>query len=450
MGPAMTKNSLRIFTLSLLASVALTGIAGAPPAVLAHASGDSASKPGLQHELDLMADVIRQVHESYVDEPSDPKMIEGAINGMLSALDPHSSYMNEKEFAELRDDLTGQFSGLGIEVTMDRDAIRVVAPMPGTPAARAGLRVNDLITKIDGDSVGKEGLDGSLARMRGPAGSDVKLTISRPGTEQPFDVTVRRDVVHVNPVTARAEGDVGYIEISTFSEETPGAVTAAISDLEAKMGARLKGYVIDLRNDPGGLLDQAVAVAGQFLKAGKIVSVKGRGGEEIARAGAVDGDITHGAPVVVLINGGTASAAEIVTGALQDNKRATVVGTRSFGKGTVQNIIPLGKGKGALRLTIARYYTPSGRSIQAQGIMPDVVVAEENPAATKVEAPSESSLKNHLKNPDGDETAILSDYVADTPEKDTQLQYALALLRKSPIVAATAPVSKAVAAGQGS
>lgn len=446
----MTNNSVRIFTLSLLASVALTGIMGASPAVLAHATSDSAGKRSLQHELDLMADVIRQVHESYVDEPSDPKMIEGAINGMLSALDPHSSYMNEKEFSELRDDLAGQFGGLGIEVTMDKDAIRVVAPLPGTPAARAGLRVNDLITKIDGDSVGKDGLDGSLARMRGPAGSDVKLTIFRPGTEQPFDVTIRRDVVHLNPVTARAEGDIGYIEISTFSEETPGAVKAAVSDLEAKVGTGLKGYVIDLRNDPGGLLDQAVAVAGQFLKASKIVSVKGRGGEEIARAGAVDGDITHGAPVVVLINGGTASAAEIVTGALQDNKRATVVGTRSFGKGTVQNIIPLGKGKGALRLTIARYYTPSGRSIQAQGIMPDVVVAEDNPDAIKTAAPSESSLKNHLKNPDGDETAALSDYVADTPEKDTQLQYALALLRKSPVVAATAPVSKTAAAGQGS
>jgi carboxyl-terminal processing protease len=453
MDRAVTSKSIRVFAWSLVSAAALMGILIALPAGQAHTASHQAGSSGLQSKLDLLGDVIEHVHAQYVDRPDDAKMVEGAINGMLATLDPHSSYMNAKQYAEMQEDMSGEFGGLGIEIKLMSDALKIVAPIDDTPATRAGLRANDLITKIDGKPVDMSNIDGSVAQMRGPLGAPVTLTISRNGVEQPFDVTLKRDVIHLSPVKARVEDNVAYLAISSFTEQTPAAVEKAIAGLKDQIGSSLKGYVLDLRNDPGGLLDASITVTGQFLKAGKIVSVKGRNGLELEHAEAVAGDITNGKPIVVLINGATASAAEIVTGALQDDKRATVVGTRSFGKGTVQNIIPLGKGNGALRLTTARYYTPSGRSIQAKGIDPDIVVEENVPAQIRaklsaVTVPGEGSLSNHLKNPEGDENAAASlAYIPEKAEDDTQLQYALGLIRGTAVVAA-GPSSKLPRDGQ--
>jgi carboxyl-terminal processing protease len=355
----------------------------------------------------------------------------------------------------MQNDLSGEFGGVGLEVTADNGAVRVVSPIDGTPAARANLRAGDIITSIDGTPVGKSGLANSVDRMRGPLGSKVTLTISRTGTDKPFDVTLTRAIVHVSPVKARVEGDVAYLSITSFSGRTSSALQTAIKDLKGKIGPELKGYVLDLRNDPGGLLDEAISVSGQFITSGRIVTVKGRGDQEVEHADATAGDIVDGKPIVVLINGGTASAAEIVAGALQDDKRATIVGTRSFGKGTVQTIIPIGKNNGALRLTTARYFTPSGRSIQAKGIEPDIVVSEAVPADLKgktvaSEAMGEGSLSNHLKNPDGgdENTHASPTYVSDKPETDTQLQYALGLLRGNSQLASGAASKPVVGGGK--
>lgn len=437
----MREKRVRIFAWSLISAAALAGIVATLTTVQAHTVPHQIDV-GLQSKLDLLGDVLEQVHEQYVDKPDDAKIVEGAINGMLAALDPHSSYMNAKQYAEMQEDMSGQFGGVGLEVTIENDHLKILSPIDGAPAARAGLRANDLITKIDGTPVDKANIGGAVAKMRGPVGATVTLTISRGGVEEPFDVALKRNVIRVDPVKFRAEGSVGYLAISSFTDETSIGVEKAIEELKQTIGASLKGYVVDLRNDPGGLLDAAIAVSGDFLKTGKIVNVKGRDGSELEHADAVAGDITDGKPIVVLINGGTASAAEIVAGALQDDKRATIVGTRSFGKGTVQSIIPLGKGKGALRLTTARYYTPSGRSIQAKGIDPDIAVEQKIPASlgaklSTFSVPSEGSLSNHLKNPNGDESASASlAYVPDNPADDTQLQYALGLLGKSSVAAA--------------
>jgi carboxyl-terminal processing protease len=443
-------NNFRVFSCSIVAVAAFAGLSFALPAVEAHTVSPQANT-GTQNELNLLTRVIEQVHANYVDKPDDAKMIEGAINGMLAALDPHSSYMNAKQYADMQKDLSGEFGGVGLEVTADSGAVRVLSPIDGTPAAHAGLRAGDIITSIDGEPVGTTGLANSVDRMRGPLGSKVTLTITRTGTDKPFEVTLTRALVHVNPVKARVEGDVAYLSISSFSGRTSTALQTAIKDLKNKIGPQLKGYVLDLRNDPGGLLDEAISVSGQFITSGRIVTVKGRGDQDVEHADVTAGDITDGKPIVALINGGTASAAEIVAGALQDDKRATIVGTRSFGKGTVQTIIPIGKSNGALRLTTARYFTPSGRSIQAKGIEPDIVVNEAIPADLKgktvaSEAMGEGSLSNHLKNPDGgDENAHASPtYVSDKPETDTQLQYALGLLRGNSQLASGA-ASKPVA-----
>lgn len=443
----MKKKNLRTFSLGLASAAVSAGFLLTLSSVEAHTLSYQSDK-GTQDALNLLATVIEQVNTNYVDKPNDSKMVEGAISGMLAALDPHSSYMDAKQYVDMQKDLSGEFGGVGLEVTADNNSVRVMSLIDGTPAARAGLRPNDTITSIDGEPIGKSSLADSVDRMRGAVGSTIKLTISRAGTDKPFDVTLKRALVHVNPVKARAEGDVAYLAISSFSERTGTALATAIGDLQQKLGPSLKGYVLDLRNDPGGLLDEAVTVSGQFIKAGKIVSVKGRGDKDVEHADAVAGDITNGKPIVVLINGGTASAAEIVAGALQDDKRATIVGTRSFGKGTVQNIIPLGRDKGALRLTTARYFTPSGRSIQAKGIEPDIVVSEKTPPDMKEkiaasEAMGEGSLSNHLKNPDGEENAHASPtYVSTKPEDDTQLQYALELLRGTTPQLASGAASK--------
>ncbi len=379
------------------------------------------------------------MRSDYVEKPDDSKLIESAINGMLMALDPHSAYLNPKHFRDMQVQTRGEFGGLGIEVTMENGVVKVVSPIEDTPAAKAGIQSGDLITALDKEQIQGLTLQEAVEKMRGPVNSPITLTIVRKGVDDPFDVKVTRDVIHINPVKYNAEDDVGYIRITTFNEQTTANLQSAVENLKKEIGPKLKGYVIDLRNNPGGLLDQAISVSDDFLDQGAIVLTKGRNLEETQRSNARAGDITDGQKLVVLINGGSASASEIVAGALQDHHRATIVGTRSFGKGSVQTIIPLGS-NGALRLTTARYYTPSGRSIQAKGIEPEAVVEEQLPDDLKDKAAAqatrgEADLRGHLKGEDEqsgtppEEESGSSSYVAPEKDKDTQLQYALDLLR---------------------
>ncbi|MBV9522476.1 MAG: S41 family peptidase [Alphaproteobacteria bacterium] len=352
-------------------------------------------------QLNLFAEVFERVRSDYVEEVSDEQLVEAAINGMLTSLDPHSSYLNAKNFKDMQVQTRGEFGGLGIEVTMENGLVKVVSPIDDTPAAKAGLKPNDLITHLDGDPILGLTLPEAVEKMRGPVNSSVKLTIRREGRE-PFDVTLSRAVVKIQSVKSHMEGDnIGYIRITSFNEQTDSGLQAAVKTLKEKAGNKLAGYVLDLRNNPGGLLDQAIAVSNDFLQRGEIVSTRGRRADDAQRYNARPGDITNGLPVVVLINGGSASASEIVAGALQDHRRAILLGTRSFGKGSVQTIIPL-PGHGAIRLTTARYYTPSGRSIQAKGIEPDITV---EPAKIEKIAQGdafrhEADLKGALKNTD--------------------------------------------------
>ena len=352
-------------------------------------------------QLNLFGDVFERVRADYVEKPDDSKLVESAINGMLAGLDPHSSYMDPKSFRDMQVQTRGEFGGLGIEVTMEDGLVKVVAPIDDTPAAKAGVMANDIITKLDDEAVQGLTLNQAVEKMRGPVNTKIKLTIMRKGADKPIDVTIVRDVIRVKSVRSHTEGDdVGYIRITQFNEQTTDGLKKAINDLNSQLGAdKIKGYIVDLRNNPGGLLDQAISVSDAFLDKGEIVSTRGRNAEETQRFNARPGDLTKGKPVIVLINGGSASASEIVAGALQDHKRATLVGTRSFGKGSVQTIIPLGAGNGALRLTTARYYTPSGRSIQAKGITPDIEVLQDVPDDLKArtDTKGEASLRGHLK-----------------------------------------------------
>lgn len=322
--------------------------------------------------LNVFSETLKRAKTDYVDEVSEDKLIENAINGMLSSLDPHSSYLDSDTFKDMREQTKGEFGGLGIEVTMDNGWIKIISPIDDTPAFKAGLQAGDYITHIDGTTVLGETLTQAVEKMRGPLNSKVKLTIRRKDKE-PFDVTLARDSIKIRSVKTEDKGNVGYIRISSFSETTTKDVETAISKIKKEHPEDLSGYVLDLRNNPGGLLDQAVSVADLFLDEGEIVSTRPRRDDEMQRYNATKGDITNKMPIVVLINEGSASAAEIVAGALQDHKRAVVVGMRSFGKGSVQTVIPI-TGFGAIRLTTARYYTPSGRSIQAKGIEPDIVI----------------------------------------------------------------------------
>jgi carboxyl-terminal processing protease len=393
----------------------------------------STTNSELYRQLNLFGEVLERVRSDYVEKPDDSKLIEAAINGMLMSLDPHSYYLNPRELREMQVQTSGEFGGLGLEVTMQEGVIKVVSPIDGTPAARAGLQSGDLITSVDKKQVLGLTLQEAVEKMRGPPRAPITLTIVRKGVDHPIDVKLVRSVIHVIPVKYQAEDDVGYIYITSFNEQTTADLQKAIKALKRQIGPKLKGFIIDLRNDPGGLLDQAIGVADAFLDQGTIVITKGR--EEMQRSDASPGDITDGKKLVVLINGGSASAAEIVAGALQDHHRATLVGTRSFGKGSVQTIIPLGS-NGALMLTTARYYTPSGRSIQAKGIEPDAVVEEELPedmskAPNNVEG--EANLRGHLRaegegNNSPEENGS-SSYVPPEKNKDTQLQYALELMR---------------------
>src|SRR5713101_3961848 len=324
-------------------------------------------------QLNLFGDVFELVRNGYVDEVKDDTLVEGAINGMLTALDPHSNYLNAKNFNDMKVQTRGEFGGLGIEVSMESGLVKVVSPIDDTPAAHAGLKPGDLITHLDGTPVQGLTLPEAVEKMRGPVNSDINLTIRREGRE-PFDVKLTRAVIRIQSVRSHLESNnIGYVRITSFNEQTDVGLNNAMKNLKAQASNKLIGVVLDLRNNPGGLLDQAVAVSDAFLDKGEIVSTRGRRSEDAQRYNARTGDIAAGLPVVVLINGGSASASEIVAGALQDHHRAILLGTRSFGKGSVQTIIPLA-GHGAMRLTTARYYTPSGRSIQAKGIDPDIVV----------------------------------------------------------------------------
>ena len=401
----------------------------------------SATTPNSQiyKQLDLFGDVLERVRSDYVEQPDDAKLIETAINGMLSGLDPHSAYLNAKHFQDMQVQTRGEFGGLGIEVTMEKGVVKVVAPIDDTPAANAGILANDLITHLDNKSIVGLTLTEAVGRMRGPVNTEIILTVVRDGVEDPLDIKIKRAVIRINAVKSRAEadGEIGYIKVTTFNEKTHANLVKAVQKLEKEHAGKLKGYIVDLRNNPGGLLDQAVAVSDDFLDKGAIVLTKGRNLQETQRSQARVGDITGGKKVAVLINGGSASASEIVAGALQDHDRATIIGTRSFGKGSVQTIIPLG-GHGALRLTTARYYTPSGRSIQAKGIDPDIIVEQETPEEIKKReerAPrGEANLRGHLT-PEGgeeEEKSGSSTFVPKEKEQDQQLQYAIAWLLGKP------------------
>ena len=324
-------------------------------------------------QLNLFGDVFERVRADYVEEVSDSKLIEAAINGMLSSLDPHSSYLNAQRFKDMQVQTKGEFGGLGIEVTMENGLVKVVSPIDDTPAFRAGIQAGDYITRLDGEQVLGLTLSEAVERMRGPIGSDISLTIRRKGVEAPIEVKITRAIIKIRSVRGRVEEDAAYIRITSFTEQTERELERNFAKLSKELGDKMTGVIIDLRNNPGGLLDQAVAVSDAFLDKGEIVSTRGRRPDSIQRFNARPGDLAKGRPIIVMINGGSASASEIVAGALQDHRRALILGTRSFGKGSVQTIIPL-SGQGAIRLTTARYYTPSGRSIQAKGIEPDIIV----------------------------------------------------------------------------
>lgn len=437
----------------------MTGLAGATTLLnVTQTYSATSTNSELYRQLDLFGDVLERVRSDYVEKPDDTKLIESAINGMLSALDPHSSYLSPKSYRDMQVQTRGEFGGLGIEVTMENGVVKVVSPIDDTPAAKAGLQANDLITHLDGEQIVGLTLEQAVEKMRGPVNTPIMLTVVRKGVDEPFDVKVVRDIIRINAVKSHNEGDVAYIKVTTFNEQTHTNLVKAIEQAKNTIGRdKIKGYVIDLRNNPGGLLDQAIAVSDDFLERGAVVLTKGRNNEETQRAQAHAGDLTGGKKIAVLINGGSASASEIVAGALQDHKRATIIGTRSFGKGSVQTIIPLGA-SGAIRLTTARYYTPSNRSIQAKGIDPDIVVEQELPedlkkkAAAIERARGEASLRGHLKNPETEtleengkkvkEVSGSSAYVPKEPEKDTQLQYALSFLRGTATGGKTAGVTQ--------
>jgi len=362
-------------------------------------------------QLNLFGDVFERVRADYVEKVTDEQLIESAINGMLTSLDPHSSYLNKKSYEDMQVQTKGEFGGLGIEVTMENGLVKVVSPIDDTPAARAGLQPGDLIVSLDGEAVMGLSLNEAVDKMRGPIDTPIKIGVRRGPSGEPFEVTLKRAVIKVQSVRSRVEGDIGYIRITSFNEQTQSGLEKAIQSFDKDQAGKFKGYILDLRNNPGGLLDQAVSVSDSFLERGEIVSTRGNKKDDAVRfnAKAKSSDIVKGAPLVVLINNGSASASEIVSGALQDHKRAIVMGTQSFGKGSVQTIIPL-PGHGAMRLTTARYYTPSGRSIQQLGITPDIVVpvakVEEVQAGPKRrEADLKGALVNDQRNKAGAQPA---------------------------------------------
>jgi carboxyl-terminal processing protease len=403
--------------------------------------------------LSLFGDVFERVRAEYVEPVNDRDLIENAINGMLTGLDPHSNYMNAKSYRDMQVQTRGEFGGLGIEVTQDNGFIKVISPIDDTPASRAGVKPGDLILALDGKTVEGLSLNDAVDKMRGPPNSSIKLTIRREGVDAPLELALTREVIHIQVVKSHLEGtDIAYVRVTSFSEQTDSGLRKAVADLKQQAGGKLRGIVLDLRNNPGGLLDQAVAVSDDFIEQGEIVSTRARHPEDSQRWNAKSGDISNGLPMVVLINGGSASASEIVAGALQDHLRAILLGTRSFGKGSVQTVIPV-TGGGAMRLTTARYYTPSGRSIQGLGITPDVPVASSREERPHFLPDREADLNRALTNSGGtpqevapprtDLPAMVHDvpkmppegwptYDPIKPDTDFQLQQALAVVRAMP------------------
>ncbi len=358
-----------------------------------------AEKPtSVYEQLDLFGDIFERIRAQYVEQIDERKLIEAAINGMLTSLDPHSSYLPAEAYSEMREQTRGEFGGLGIEVTQEEGFVKVVSPIDGTPAAEAGIKAGDFITQVNGENLAGLTLDEAVNMMRGPVGSEIVVTIAREGTDEPFDVTIIRDTIKIAAVKARTDQQTVILRITTFSDQTFSGLEEGIRKSVEELGGidKVNGFVLDLRNNPGGLLTQAIAVSDAFLEKGEIVSTRGRKPEDSERFNAEPGDLAQGKPVVILINGGSASASEIVTGALQDHHRAIVVGTKSFGKGSVQTVIPL-KGDAAMRLTTARYYTPSGRSIQSLGISPDIVVEQPAPPPVDQNAPAETPEETNAR-----------------------------------------------------
>ena len=394
--------------------------------------------------LDLFGDIFERIRSSYVEEIDEEKLIESAISGMLSSLDPHSSYMAPEDFSTMQVQTRGEFGGLGIEVTQENGFIKVVSPIDDTPAANAGIEAGDFITKVDGESTLGKTLDEAVDKMRGPVGSEIIITVVREGVDEPFDVSIIRDTIEIKAVKARTEGKTIVLRVSSFTSKTyPNLKDSLEKEIKAAGGLEnVNGVVVDLRNNPGGLLNQAIRVSDAFLESGEIVSTRGRAAGDAERYNATPGDLTNGKPVVVLINGGSASASEIVAGALQDHHRAIIVGTKSFGKGSVQTIIPLSSDGAAMRLTTARYYTPSGRSIQSLGVSPDILVkqrvrSDEDPEKDQNLQRFEADLENSLSNDSltEDERNFLEnerkqqEETAKMRNDDYQLSYALDVLK---------------------
>ena len=396
------------------------------------AASSSSNTQDTYKQLNLFGDVFELVRNGYVDDVKDDTLVEGAINGMLTALDPHSNYLNAKNFTDMKVQTRGEFGGLGIEVSMESGLVKVVSPIDDTPAARAGLKPNDLITHLDGAPVQGLTLPEAVEKMRGPVNSDITLTVRREGQE-PFDVKLTRAVIKIQSVRSHIESNnIGYIRVTSFNEQTDVGLNNAMKNLKQQADNKLIGVILDLRNNPGGLLDQAVAVSDAFLEKGEIVSTRGRRADDAQRYNARPGDIATGLPMAVLINGGSASASEIVAGALQDHHRAVVIGTKSFGKGSVQTIIPLA-GHGAMRLTTARYYTPSGRSIQARGIDPDIVVeaakiAKDEKAAKPGDKTAKAPDKKDEKTDAAAESGAIDPAIMGTAD-DYQLARAVDMIR---------------------
>lgn len=417
----------------------------AGPMIAQETKGDA----NVYEQLDLFGDIFERIRAQYVEEVDSKQLVEAAINGMLTSLDPHSSFLNAQDAAEMNTQTRGEFGGLGIEVTQEQGFVKVISPMDGTPAAQAGIQAGDFITHVDGESVQGLTLDQSVDLMRGEVGSEIVITVARDGTPEPFDVSIIRDTIKITAVRGRLVGDTLVLRITTFSDQTFSGLEEAIAKNIKDAGGldKINGFVVDLRNNPGGLLRQAILVSDAFLEKGEIVSTRGRGAEDSTRDNATPGDLAQGKPMVVLINGGSASASEIVAGALQDHRRAIVVGTKSFGKGSVQTLMPLKDG-GQMRLTTARYYTPSGRSIQSLGVMPDIVVnqppidansdgLEAQAAEDAANQRSEADLRGAISNDSmsEDERNLLEEERARIQEaaklrdEDYQLAYAVDILR---------------------
>ena len=396
-------------------------------------------------QLDLFGDIFERIRSQYVEDVDTSELIEAAIDGMLTSLDPHSSYLSPDDAIAMRVQTRGEFGGLGIEVTQEEGFVKVVSPMDGTPADEAGMLAGDFITHVDGESLLGLTLDDAVGKMRGPVGAEIIITVVREGEGEPFDVSIIRDTIELQAVRARTQGDTVYLRITTFNDKTTPNLKEKLAEEVAALGGidNVNGFVIDLRNNPGGLLTQSIRVSDAFLEEGEIVSTRGRNPAEGDRFNATPGDLAQGKPIVVLINGGSASASEIVAGALQDHRRAIVIGTKRFGKGSVQTIMPL-RGDGAMRLTTARYYTPSGRSIQALGVSPDIIVEQprRKPDAEEQDEParnsrSEADLRGSLNNDSLSEDEIRqieadrekAEASAELREDDYQLAYAIDILK---------------------